>query len=124
VWRLGGGRTLEFGSVAQPGDWTKYQGRPHDHKLFDEITHFTESQFRTLIGWMRTDNPKVRQRVVCAGNPPTDAEGEWVIRYWAPWLDPLHPNPAKPGELRWFVADEEGTTRKCRARACTRCAVS
>jgi hypothetical protein len=22
---------------------------------------------------------------------------------WAPWLDPQHPNPAKPGELRWFT---------------------
>jgi hypothetical protein len=26
-----------------------------------------------------------------------------VIRYWAPWLDENHPNPAKPGELRWFT---------------------
>lgn len=75
---------------------------------FDEITHFTESQFRTLIGWMRSDNPKVRQRVICAGNPPTSSEGEWVIRYWAPWLDPQHPNPAKPCELRWYVSDEKG----------------
>lgn len=108
VWRLPGNRVMELGSVAKPEDWMKYQGRPHDAKLFDEITHFLESQFRTLIGWMRTDNPKVRQRVVCAGNPPTSSEGEWVIRYWAPWLDPMHPNPAKPGELRWFVTDEQG----------------
>jgi hypothetical protein len=79
---------------------------------FDEITHFLESQFRVLIGWMRTDNPKIRQRVICAGNPPTTSEGEWVIRYWAPWLDPLHPNPAKPGELRWYVVDEDGQDKE------------
>lgn len=108
IWRLPDGKTLEFGSVKEPDDWMKYQGRPHDLKAFDEITHFLEIQFRALIGWMRTDNPKVRQRVVCAGNPPTDSEGEWVIRYWAPWLDPMHPNPAKDGELRWFVTDEAG----------------
>lgn len=109
LWRIpNSNRIMEFGSVANPEDWTKYQGRPHDLKGFDEITHFLESQFRTLIGWMRTDNPAVRQRVICSGNPPTSAEGEWVIRYWAPWLDPMHPNPAKPGELRWFVSDEEG----------------
>jgi hypothetical protein len=117
LWRLPGDervprRTMEFGSVAKPGDWIKYQGRPHDLKGFDEICHFTESQFRTLIGWKRTDNPKVRQRVVCAGNPPTDAEGEWVIRYWAPWLDPLHPNPAKPGELRWYISDADGADKE------------
>jgi hypothetical protein len=108
VWRLPENRTMELGHVQMPGDWVKYQGRPHDHKLFDEIPHFLESQFRTLIGWMRTDNPKVRQRVICVGNPPTDADGEWVIRFWAPWLDPMHPNPAKPGELRWFVSDNDG----------------
>ena len=108
LWRLPGDRVMELGSVKEPDDWMKYQGRAHDLKGFDEITHFLESQFRTLIGWMRTDNPSVRQRVICAGNPPTSAEGEWVIRFWAPWLDPQHPNPAKPGELRWFVTDEQG----------------
>lgn len=108
LWRLPGDRVMELGSVKEPDDWMKYQGRAHDLKGFDEITHFLEAQFRTLIGWMRTDNPSVRQRVICAGNPPTSAEGEWVIRFWAPWLDPQHPNPAKPGELRWFVTDEQG----------------
>lgn len=108
IWRLPEGRVMELGSVKEPGAWIKYQGRPHDLKAFDEICHFTEGQFRALIGWMRTDNPNVRQRVVCAGNPPTDATGEWVKRYWAPWLDPNHPNPGKPGELRWFITNEKG----------------
>lgn len=110
VWHLPvpGDRVLELGSVKDPNDWLKYQGRPHDLKAFDEICHFLESQFRTLIGWMRTDNPNIRQRVVCAGNPPTDADGEWVIRFWGPWLDPMHPNPAKSGELRWYVMGEDG----------------
>jgi hypothetical protein len=108
LWRLPGNRVLEFASMKEPGDWMKYQGRGHDAILFDEICHFTELQFRSINGWLRTDKPKVRQRVICAGNPPTDAAGEWVIRFWAPWLDPQHPNPAKPGELRWFVSDENG----------------
>lgn len=108
LWRLPQGKVLELGSVKEPGDWIKYQGRPHDAKLFDEICHFTEMQFRTLIGWLRTDRPDVRQRVVCAGNPPTTAEGEWVKRFWAPWLDKNHPNPAEPGELRWYVTNEKG----------------
>lgn len=108
LWRLPGKKVLELGSVKDPDDWMKYQGRPHDFKAFDEITHFTELQFRTLIGWMRTDNTAVRQRVVAAGNPPTSAEGEWVKRFWAAWLDPQHPNPAKSGELRWYVTNERG----------------
>lgn len=108
VWRLPGGKVMELGSVKLPDDWMKYQGRPHDGKFFDEITHFTELQFRTLIGWLRSDNPDIRQRVVCAGNPPTSSDGEWVKRYWGPWLDPQHHNPAKAGELRWYVTDEQG----------------
>lgn len=108
VWNLPGGKCMELGSVKEPDDWLKYQGRPHDLKAFDEITHFTEMQFRTLIGWMRTDKPLVRQRVVCAGNPPTNSEGEWVKRFWAAWLDPQHPNPAKPGELRWYITNAKG----------------
>jgi hypothetical protein len=31
------------------------------------------------------------------------ADGQWVIEYWAPWLSEHHPNPAEPGELRWFA---------------------
>ncbi len=108
LWRLPGDRLLELGSVNEPEDWEKYAGRPHDAKLYDEICHFTETQFRTLNAWMRTDNPKVRQRIVCAGNPPTGPEGEWVKRFWAPWLDPCHPNPAKTGELRWYISNEKG----------------
>ncbi|MDH0364655.1 terminase [Comamonas aquatica] len=108
IWRLPSKRVLELGHCKDPGDWIKYQGRPHDAKLFDEIPHFTETQFRNLIGWLRSDDPSVRQRVVCAGNPPTDPEGEWVKRFWAAWLDPMHPNPAKPGELRWYITNDKG----------------
>ena len=103
TWQLPGGRSLELGAAQRPGDERKYQGRPHDLKAFDEITHFTEAQFRFLIGWNRSAEKGLRCRVVAAGNPPTSAEGDWVIRYWAPWLDRQHPNPAAPGELRWFA---------------------
>lgn len=114
IWRLPdmpgleSGRTLELGSVKDSNDWTKYQGRPHDLIVFDEIPHFLELQVRALMGWRRTGKVGVRQRVVFVGNPPTDSDGEWIIGFFAPWLDPLHPNPAKPGELRWFVTDEDG----------------
>jgi hypothetical protein len=103
MWRLGGDRTVEFGAVALPEHVRRFQGRAHDFKGFDEITHLTEAQFRFLTGWLRTADPTQRTRVIAAGNPPTGAEGDWVIRYWAPWLDRRHPNPAAPGELRWFV---------------------
>lgn len=97
------GRQIEFGACPYLGDESKYQGRPHDLKCFDEIPLFLEAQFRFLCGWLRSAKKGQRRRIICAGNPPTDSDGEWVIRYWAPWLDKDHPNPAKPGELRWFT---------------------
>jgi hypothetical protein len=103
TWRLEDGGRLEFGAVQRPGDERKFQGRAHDFKAFDEITHFTEAQFRFLTGWTRSADKAQRCRVVAAGNPPTGGAGEWVLRYWAPWLDRQHPNPAGSGESRWFA---------------------
>lgn len=94
---------IEFGSCPNLGDEIVHQGIPHDFIGFDEITHFLEAQFRFLIGWNRTTKEGQRCRIVCAGNPPTDSDGEWVKKFWGPWLDEGHRNPARPGELRWFA---------------------
>lgn len=103
-WReIDGARALEFGSVPAEKDKNKWRGRPHDLKGFDELPQFSESQYRFLIGWLRTSVPGQRVRVVATGNPPDNADGEWVNRYWGPWLNPMHPNPAQPGELRYFA---------------------
>lgn len=102
-WRLRDGRRIGFAGVQRDADARKWQGRAHDLKAFDELPNFTESMYRFLIGWNRTTVPGQRSRVVGAGNPPTNAEGEWVIRRWAAWLDGQHPRPAKPGELRWYT---------------------
>lgn len=103
LWRLRDGQLIEFASIQYEKDAQNYQGRPHDLYGFDEITEFTESQYRFVTAWNRTTRPNQRARVVCTGNPPTNAEGEWIIQYWGAWLDPQHPNPAKPGELRWYM---------------------
>ncbi len=105
VWRTDG-KTLEFGGLAKPGDHKKYQGRPHDLKCFDEATEIPEHMVRFLMGWKRSSDPGQRCRVIMAFNPPTNSEGRWVIKYFAPWLDPDHPNPAKAGELRWYTTIE------------------
>ena len=96
-------RKVEFGSCQHIGDENKYQGQPHDLICFDELPHFAEIQFRTIIGWLRTADPKQRVRVLAAGNPPLQPEEEWVVQFFAPWLDPTHANPAAPAELRWYA---------------------
>lgn len=102
IWRTGD-RQIEFGSIPHLGDETKYQGRPHDFLVFDEAANFLESQVRFLLGWLRTTIPGQRCQALFTFNPPTSAEGQWVISFFAPWIQKNHPNPAKPGELRWFA---------------------
>lgn len=103
TFRMRDGRLLELGAVQYEKDVRKYQGRPHDLKCFDELPNFLEYQYLFLSGWLRTTKAGQRTRIVSAGNPPTNAEGEWVIRRWGAWLDGQHPYPATPGELRWYA---------------------
>lgn len=108
TWKFKDGRTVELGAVQHLGDEVKFQGQAHDLICFDEITNFTEAQYRFLIGWNRPlneqdwDSNYHRCRVIATCNPPVNATGDWIMKYWAPWLDDKHPNPAKPGELRYF----------------------
>lgn len=103
IWRLKDNKQIEFGSVPHLGDESKYQGRPHDFLVFDEATNFLESQVRFLLGWLRTTEPGQHCQALFTFNPPTSAEGQWVISFFAPWIDKKHPKPALPGELRWFA---------------------
>ena len=105
-WTLPAGSQalIEFGGLADPGDESRWFGRPHDLLALDEITEIREEQARLVMGWVRSADAGQRCRVVATCNPPTDVEGRWVYRYLAPWLDPQHPNPAADGELRWFTA--------------------
>ena len=103
-WRdIPGGRTLKFGAIKYDGDVDKYFGRPHDLVAFDEIAKFKEKHYLSVWAWACTVVEDQRVRIVCAGNPPTSVEELWVKRRWAAWVDDTHPNPAKPGELRWYV---------------------
>jgi hypothetical protein len=109
LWRIPGcDRTVELGSVPHEWDVEKWHGRAHDLKAFDEIAHFSKSQFTYLSLWLRSATPGQRTRVICAGNRPMNPEGYWVLEYWAAWLDPTYHDPAEPGELRWPVPAEEG----------------
>lgn len=110
-WRWSDARSIEFGAVQHVGDEKKYQGQPHDLLVFDEATEFAELQIRFLLGWMRSAKGH-RCRAVMTFNPPTTAEGRWIIQFFAPWLDDKHPNPAMPGELRWFISDEDGKDKE------------
>lgn len=109
IWRLASGndgkrgekKQIELGSTPNVGDWSKYQGRPHDLLVFDEAANFLESQVRALIGWVRSVDPKQKCQTLLTFNPPTTAEGRWVVDFFAPWLDRKFHHPARAGEIRY-----------------------
>lgn len=107
TWKLDG-KVIDMGGCQLESDKQKRKGIAHDLKSFDEVSDFTESQYTFICAWNRSADPAQRCRVVATGNPPTRAEGYWVIKRWGPWLDIKHPNPAKDGELRWFTMGEDG----------------
>lgn len=99
-------RQIEFNSMPNLGDETKYQGRPKDLLVIDEAANFLEQQVRFVKGWVRTTRPGQRTRTLLTFNPPTTAEGRWVIDFFAPWLDKKHAlYPTEPGKLRYVYVD-------------------
>lgn len=108
-WTLGEGKLVEFEHCQYEKDRERQRGRPRDFYGFDEVTEFTRTQVEFIIGWLRSTKPGQRCRVIMTFNPPTDEAGGWVIEFFLPWIAYLfpdeyhHPNPAAPGELRWYA---------------------
>jgi hypothetical protein len=107
-WNWGEGRSLKLAGLKEPGDWVKHAGRPRDLIGFDEAGDFLLVQVSSLIAWNRGPIGQ-RCRVIFASNPPRSADGYWLTEWFAPWLDPQHPNRAAPGELRWAVMLDQGS---------------
>ncbi|HCZ49797.1 MAG TPA: terminase [Gammaproteobacteria bacterium] len=106
-WRVGG-KLIDIGGCQLEEDKQKYKGTPHDLIFFDELTDFSEAQYLFIGMWNRSTKPGQRCRIVSGTNGPSTAQGLWVVKRWAAWLDPQHTNPAADGELRWYYTDDEG----------------
>ncbi len=121
-WRIppwdGVDRTVMFGSCPHLDDEQRWQGIARDFLVLDEAANFLESQAKFLMGWTRSTTVyeggdggqtlfnRQRTRVLLCSNPPTNAEGQWLKEMFAAWVDPKHPNPAEPGELRYYTTVE------------------
>lgn len=113
IWNIPNRGLCEFGGLDNPGDERRWQGRPHDKKIFDEVTEMRESQVRFIMGWTRSSNPELHAQVWMFFNPPTTVEGRWVIDFFGPWLDKKHKlYPTPPGQLRYcaMLPDSKGSS--------------
>ena len=98
------GARVWFGHCHDKRDWEIYHGQQFDLVCFDEVTQFTEEQYREIKSRVRGSTPGMRRRVVATANPPKPDEpgATWVKRRWAPWLD-------RECEVRdWEETDDAG----------------
>lgn len=105
------GRLIETGHLGMPGSERAWQGRPHDLVAFDEGAQIAAAKVAFVLGWLRSaSDGKAQQRcrAIIATNPPIGGDGDWLLEWFAPWLDPLYPLPARPGELRWAIIEGRG----------------
>ena len=77
-WVFPSGATLTFGHMANESDKTNYKGGAYQYIGWDELTGFTETQYRYLFGWLRRlKGVDIPLRVRAASNPG-DIGHEWV----------------------------------------------
>jgi predicted phage terminase large subunit-like protein len=100
-WQFPSGGRVKFSHLQLEKDKFGWQGAQIPLIGFDELTHFSESQFFYMLSRNRS-TCGVRPYIRATTNP--DALS-WVKGFLAPWLDRSHPEPAASGELRWFVRD-------------------
>lgn len=95
---------VQFGHLADENTVFAWQGKQIAMLGFDELTHFTESQFFYMLSRNRSTSGV---RPICRATTNPDASS-WVSRFIAWWIDPLtgYPIKERAGKLRWFIRDK------------------
>jgi hypothetical protein len=105
-WYMPEGRLIQFGGLQHPGDERKYKGQAKDFVAIDEASEVLESQVEYVINWLRSADPNQKCTLLLATNPPSQSTGEYLTRWFAPWVDPAHPLfPTPSGKLLYFVRE-------------------
>jgi len=102
-WTFGGNGEIQFAHLQYESDKHNYQGAEICLLEFDELTHFTESQFFYMLSRNRS-TCGVRPYTRASCNPDADS---WVARFLAWWIDQDtgFPISDRAGVLRWLIRD-------------------
>lgn len=95
------GMKIKFAHLEYEKNVYDWQGSQFSFLGWDELTHFTESQFFYMMSRLRGDaGVKGYVRATC--NPDADS---WVRTFIDWWIDPVtgYPIKERSGVLRWFI---------------------
>lgn len=104
-WTFNGKGKVGFAHIDGDDDLKKFQGSQMAAIGFDELTHFTESQFFYMLSRNRTTcGIKPYVRATC--NPDADS---WVAKFIEWWIDPDtgYPIKERSGKIRWMIRRNE-----------------
>ncbi len=100
-WTFPSGMKVSFGHLDRKDDVLKWQGSQIAMIAFDELTHFTQSQFFYMLSRNRSSSG-VSGYIRATCNPDADS---WVADLIKWWWDPDtgYPIPERSGVVRYFV---------------------
>lgn len=93
-WIFPSGARLFFGYMQHEQDKYNYQGKPYDYIGFDELTHFTYSQYMYLMSRNRPTGPNTRVYMRATANPGGVGHA-WVKERFITPAPPLVPVETK-----------------------------
>ena len=102
VWRFPSGAQVFFGYMQREDDKFNFQGKPYDFIAFDELTHFSQTQYEYLISRNRPTGPGTRCYMRATANPDGKGMG---------WVKARFVTPAPPNTTLWYkaqVTDPDG----------------
>jgi predicted phage terminase large subunit-like protein len=108
-WTFASGANIGFRHLQYENDKLAWQGAQVPLLGFDELTHFTESQFFYLLSRNRS-TCGIRPYVRATTNPVSEDDpiGGWVNRLVSWWIDPDtgYSIPERSGVVRWFIRQQ------------------
>lgn len=99
-WGFPSGMRVKFAHLEYEKDVLNWQGSQLPFLGYDELTHFSETQFFYMMSRNRSMSG-VRGYIRATCNPDPDS---WVRRFIDWWIgEDGYPIPERSGELRWFL---------------------
>ncbi len=92
MWVFPSGAKVFFGYMQYEQDKFNYQGKAYDFIAFDELTHFTQSQYEYMVSRNRPMGPGTRCYIRATANPDGKGMG---------WVKARFVTPAPPGTTIW-----------------------
>lgn len=105
-WRFPSGATIRFAHLEHDNTRFDWQGSQIPLICFDELTHFTRSQFFYLFSRNRSVNANIKPyiRATCNPVPDDDPVGGWIHEFVGWYIgEDGYAIPERSGVVRWFV---------------------